>query len=64
MMYQERLKIDWLTVGLWAFLVLFGWINIYAATYNESHAMLFDFSTFHGKQLIRIAAAADLAIIV
>ena len=62
--YQERLKIDWLAVGLWAFLVVFGWINIYAATYNDSHAMLFDFDTFHGKQLIWIGAAAVLALVV
>lgn len=62
--YQERLKIDWLAVGLWAFLVVFGWINIYAATYNESHASLLDFDTFHGKQLIWIAGAAVLAIVV
>ena len=63
-MYQERLKIDWLAIGLWAFLVLFGWINIYASTYNEAHADIFDFSTFHGKQLIWIAAAVLFAIVV
>ena len=63
-MYQERLKIDWWTVGLWAFLVVFGWLNIYAATYNESHATLFDLSTFHGKQLLWIGGAALAAIIV
>ena len=63
-MYQEKLKIDWVTVGLWLFLVLFGWVNIYAATYNEEHAALFDFSTFHGKQLIWIAAAMLTAVLV
>lgn len=63
-MYQERLKIDWLTVGLWAFLVLFGWLNIYAATYNESHADVFDLTTFHGKQLLWIAGAALTAAVV
>ncbi len=63
-MYQERLKIDWLAVGLWAFLVVFGWLNIYAATYNESHKALFDLATFHGKQLLWIGAAALAAIIV
>ena len=63
-MYQEKTKIDWITVGLWGFLMLFGWVNIYAATYNESHAAVFDFSTFHGKQLIWIAAAAVTAMVV
>lgn len=63
-MYQEKPKIDWLTVGLWAFLVLFGWLNIYAATYNESHAALFDLDTFHGKQLLWISGAVLAAIVV
>ena len=63
-MYQEKPKIDWLTVGLWAFLVLFGWLNIYAATYNESHAALFDLDTFHGKQLLLISGAVLAAIVV
>ena len=64
LMYQERLKIDWWTVGLWAFLVVFGWLNIYAATYNESHASPFDLSTFHGKQLLWIGFAALAALVV
>jgi len=63
-MYQERLKIDWLTLGLWAFLVLFGWLNIYAATYNENHKEIFDLATFHGKQLLWIASAALVAVVV
>ena len=63
-MYQERLKIDWLALGLWAFLVLFGWMNIYSSTYSESSAAVFDFSTFHGKQLIWMAAAAVMAIVI
>ena len=63
-MYQEKLKIDWWTVGLWAFLALFGWLNIYAATYSEEQAALFDMSTFHGKQLLWIGAAAIVAVVV
>ncbi len=63
-MYQEKLKIDWVTVGLWAFLVLFGWANIYSATYSEGQAAVFDFDTFHGKQLVWIAAAAVIAMVV
>lgn len=62
-MYQERLKIDWIAVGLWAFLVVFGWLNIYAATYNEEQAAVFDLATFHGKQLLWIAGAAVVAVL-
>ena len=63
-MYQEKPKIDWTTVALWAFIMLFGWLNIYAACFTEEHAAVFDFSIQHGKQLIWIAAAAALALVV
>ena len=63
-MYQERLKIDWLSVALWGVLMLFGWMNIYSATYNEGHAALFDFGTYHGKQLVWIGAAVLVAVII
>ena len=63
-MYQEKLKIDWVAVGLWAFLVLFGWANIYSSTYSEGTAAVFNFDTFHGKQLLWIAGAMVIAVIV
>ena len=44
--------------------MVFGWLNIYAATYNESHSLMFDLSTFHGKQLLWIGGATLTAIIV
>ena len=62
-MYQERLKIDWLTVGLWAFLALFGVVNIYSATYGEGHS-LFAFSTFSGKQLVWLGASVLTAVLI
>lgn len=34
-----------------------GWINIYAAVYDESHRSIFDVSQRYGKQLIWIGAA-------
>lgn len=63
-MYQERLKIDWLTVALWAFLALFGVVNIYSATYSGEHAGLFNFATFHGKQLVWIGASMLVAVVI
>jgi rod shape determining protein RodA len=46
--------IDWILVLLYALLVLMGWINIYAATYNEEHSSILDFSQSYGKQLMWI----------
>lgn len=49
--------LDWAMVSTMLLLMLFGWINIYAATYDEEHSMLSDFSRNHGKQLIWIGLA-------
>ena len=56
--------IDWITIGLYAALVLFGWFNIYAAVYDEHHASIFSFSQRYGKQMIWIIAAAVLAVMI
>ena len=61
-MYQERIKIDWWTVALWAVLALFGVMNIYSATYTGDGTSLFSFHTFGGKQLVWIGAAAVTAV--
>ncbi len=63
-MYQEKLKIDWITIALYAFIMLFGWMNIYSACYEEGHAAIFDFSQYHGKQLIWMGLAALTAAVI
>ena len=63
-MYQEKLKIDWITIALYAAIMLFGWMNIYSACYDESHAAVFDFSQYHGKQLIWMGLAAITAAVI
>ena len=52
---------DWFLVILYLILVLAGWINIYAAVYNEHHASIVDMYQKYGKQLIWIIAALLLA---
>jgi rod shape determining protein RodA len=53
---------DWLTVGIYLVLVMLGWINIYAAVFDEQHGSILDLSQRYGKQLIWILAAIALAI--
>lgn len=60
-MYQEKVKIDWWVVAVWALLVLFGWANIYSSTYDGIHTNLLDFNTVHGKQLLWIGISVLLA---
>jgi rod shape determining protein RodA len=53
--------VDRLTVFIYILLVIMGWLNIYAAVFNEDHQNIFDTSQKYGKQLIWIAGAAIIA---
>ncbi len=57
-------NLDWVTVLVYLIMVLFGWINIYAAVYNEEHSSILDLSQRYGKQIIFISAAVILAVLV
>lgn len=53
---------DWFTIILYLLILLFGWLNIYAAVYDEAHTSVFDFACQHGKQLLWITIALLLAL--
>lgn len=53
-------NIDWVTFFVFLLLALLGWINIYAAVYDDSHKSILDVSQRYGKQLIWIMAALVL----
>ena len=55
-------RIDWIVVGLYLALVFIGWLNIYAAVYNESHNHIVDLTQKYGKQMVFIIAAILLAL--
>jgi rod shape determining protein RodA len=50
-------NIDWTTIVIYVILVFMGWLNIYAAVYNEQHSSILDFSQRYGLQLIWIFLA-------
>ncbi len=54
-------RIDWVVAGIYLALVFIGWLNIYAAVYNESHNHIVDLTQKYGKQMIFIIAALLLA---
>lgn len=56
--------VDKMTVCIYALLVLMGWLNIYAAVYNEDHQNIFDTTQKYGKQLIWISSAALIAVFI
>ncbi|MBP8033471.1 MAG: rod shape-determining protein RodA [Bacteroidia bacterium] len=45
----------------YALLVLMGWLNIYAAVYNEDHQNIFDTTQKYGMQLVWIGSAFFIA---
>jgi rod shape determining protein RodA len=57
-------NVDWVSILLYLTLVFIGWINIYAAVYNEDHHSILDVSQRYGKQLIWIGFALILALII
>lgn len=57
-------NIDWVIVLLYLLLVFAGWINIYAAVYNDEHKSIVDISQSYGKQLIWIGSSIIIALII
>lgn len=57
-------NIDWMTVGLYLILILAGWLNIYAAVYNEEFESIFDTTQRYGKQLLWIGTAGIIATVI
>lgn len=56
--------VDWVLVILFLVLALMGWVNIYAASYNEEHSSILDFSMNYGKQLIWILAGLVIGFVI
>src|SRR6267154_3157611 len=61
--YDISGAIDWPTVSLYLVLVSFGWLNIFAAVYDETlNQSIFDLSLNSGRQLLFIAASLLIAV--
>lgn len=58
---RNRIKVDWVVVSIYALLVFWGWISIYAAVFNEDAGNIISLSEEYGKQGIFIISS--LAII-
>ena len=56
-------NVDWITIGLYLAMMFIGWINIYAAVYNEDHKSIMDMTQRYGKQLMWIGAAIFIAVL-
>jgi rod shape determining protein RodA len=57
-------NIDWMLVALYVVLVLLGWINIYAAVYNDEHQSIFDTTQRYGAQVIWIGVSIFIGLLI
>lgn len=57
-------NLDWIMVSIYLVMIFLGWINIYAAVYNEEHKSILDISQNYGKQLIWIASSILIATVI
>lgn len=55
-------NIDWALTGLFLILITLGWLNIYAAVYDEEHRSIFNISQKYGKQLLWVAGSVLIAL--
>jgi rod shape determining protein RodA len=58
------MSVDKISLLIFILLVILGWLNIYAAVYNEEHKEIFDFSQRYGKQFLWIIATFVVAVFV
>lgn len=56
-------EIDWTTVGLYLLLVIFGWMNIFASSYNEQFTSIFNVRQNYGDQLLWILVSIVMIIL-
>lgn len=57
-------NIDWILVILYFALAILGWLNIYAAVYNEEFSSIFDMSQKYGKQLMWIGSSVVIIMVI
>ena len=56
-------NVDWITIGVFLLLVVFGWLNIYGASYTFDQTSIFDFSNRAGKQFTWIMGSLLMGIV-
>ncbi|MDE6491360.1 MAG: rod shape-determining protein RodA [Muribaculaceae bacterium] len=56
--------VDWITITIYAILVVAGAVSIYAASYDFDHASIFSFDEFSGKQLRWIGLSLILGFVI
>ena len=57
-------NIDWLSIALFILLILFGWMNIYSASFNDEATSILSMNDPYGKQALWIGLSFVLIIFI
>jgi rod shape determining protein RodA len=57
-------RVDLWIIGIYIVLVVLGWLNLYAAVYDDTHASAFDFAQNYGKQIMWIGLSVAMALVI
>ncbi len=57
-------NIDWISILVYFLLVVFGWVNIYSASFSEASSSYFDLNQPYGKQALWIGLSMIFIIII
>jgi rod shape determining protein RodA len=57
-------ELDWTVVFIYLALLIMGWLNIYAAVYDEKHKNIFDITQRYGMQMLWIVLSILLAFVI
>lgn len=60
---KREARVDWLFIFLYLFIVVFGWLNVYAATKPDDD-VLFSFATAYGRQAVWIGISLLAALVI
>ena len=61
---QSLIKnLDWVTLIIYAMMIIAGVVSIYAASYDFDNASIFDFGEFSGKQIRWIGLSFILGLV-
>lgn len=56
-------KLDWLLIGCWLFLMIFGWMNIFSSSVGDA-SLGFDWKAKYGMHIIWMASSIFLALLI
>jgi rod shape determining protein RodA len=63
-MERKEISIDYVSIGIFLIMVIFGWLNIYAASSSFDNTTIFDLQYSFGKQAVWIGFACVLALFI